>query len=208
MRIGATALVLSACCGLAAAGPGLRLGLKATWQPGLGSSAWYDSTGKELLRVSYGEQFVGPTLEAEYGPLWGVLSGRADLAQVCIYTSGGSAYRFFPAFGLDVMVEPPLGWRLKPYLWGGGRAVGYARLPEAEVPTFMHDAELHWRAGLGGKFALTPRLELFAEVQAYAHDSWWGGPEIFEEGWLVGTSSIEVVGLTGAGLGARYRLGR
>jgi hypothetical protein len=197
-----------ALAGLTIAGPRMQIGTKATWRPDMGYSTWYDTSGTPVASVSYGEQFIGPTIEAVYGPFWG-LSGRVDITQYSIYLKGGGAFRLFPMLGLDVMFEPPLDWRAKPYVWAGARLTGGESYSPETPPTFIHDSESHWRAGLGAKFKLTRMVELFAETQWYANDRWWDGVSVFPDGsYLAGCSGTEVIGLTGAELGARFALSR
>jgi hypothetical protein len=137
-------------------------------------------------------------------PPWGVLTGRLDLAQVSMLTRGGAAFRLFPTLGLDVMVEPPTDWRVKPRAWVGGRAIAYMK-PDA----LYHDSEVHWRYGLGGKFTLTRHVELFAEVQMYASDAWFDDAGRFPDGthFASWTSSV-VGGLFDAETDARFALGK
>jgi hypothetical protein len=159
--------------------------------------------------VSYGEEFIGPTIEASYGPLWGVLSGRVDLTQVSFFKSGEAAFRLFPMLGLDLMAEPPTQWRVKPYFWLGARTIAYTESFESSPIKFQHDSDTHWRWGLGGKFSLTNRLDLFAETQLYANDLWFDGPQVFPEGdWSVVSTGSIVGGLVGAEIGARFALGK
>lgn len=57
----------------------------------------------------------------------------------------------------------------------------------------------------GGKFLLTQQLELFAESQWFADDTWWDGVTVFPDGfWLAGCSRIQGVGLARAELGVRF----
>jgi hypothetical protein len=195
---------------IALAGPAFRIGTKVTWHGDAGSSRYgYNQFMEPDLVVSYGEEFIGPTVEAEYGPLWDVLSGRLDIAQVSVFTSGGAAFRLFPTLGLDLMVEPPTQWRLKPYAWVGARTTGYAEMPSTRIPTTQHDSEVHWRGGLGGKFRLTRRLDLFAESQLYAQDWWWDGVSTSPEGdWSTYWTGSTVGGLVSAEIGVRFALGK
>jgi hypothetical protein len=205
-----TAGICLTLAGLALAEPAFRIGTKLTWRSDAGSSQYGDNQFMEpAVKVSYGQEFVGPTIEAEYGPLWDVLSGRLDIAQVSVFTSGGAAFRLFPTLGLDVMVEPPTQWRLKPYAWIGARTAAYVEMPSTRVPVFQHDSEVHWRGGLGAKFALTRRIELFAESQLYSQDWWWGGVSTFVEGdWFASWTISTVEGLVSAEVGARFALGK
>jgi len=204
-----TAGVCLALAGIALAGPSFRIGTKLTGHLGESYSQWEDSAQTLVVREVYEKTFVGPTVEASYGPAWGFLSGRLDLAQVSVFTSGGAAFRLFPMLGLDLMAEPPVGWRVKPYVWIGVRTTGYTETSTPSLFEFQHDSETHWRAGLGGKFRLTRRIDLFAETQWYARDSYWEGVQMYPDGsFLAGSSMTEVIGLVSAEIGARFALGK
>jgi len=190
-----TAGVCLVLAGIALAEPSFRVGAKLTTHLG---DAW-SSSGDTLVREVYEKTSVGPAIEASYGPVWGVLTGRLDLAQIDVFTSGGAAFRLFPMLGLDVMAEPPTQWRVKPYAWVGVRITGYTQPSSSAVHEFYHDSETHWRGGLGARYRLTPKVDLFAETQWYARDTYWEG---------MGTSMSEVIGLVNAGIGARFALGK
>jgi len=97
--------------GLAIAGPSFRIGTKLTWRGDAGSSGLaYDKLLGQVRMVNYDAAFVGATVEALYGPVWNVLSGRIDLYQVRVSAAAGPAFGLLPMFGLDVMVEPPMDW--------------------------------------------------------------------------------------------------
>ena len=190
MNAAKTAGVCLVLAGVALAQPTFRIGTKLTTHLG---DAW-SSSGDTTVREVYEKTSVGPAVEASYGPVFGVLTGRLDLAQVDIFTSGGAAFRLFPMLGLDLMAEPPTQWRVKPYVWVGVRTAGYTQ--SSSVYEFHPDAETHWRGGLGVKYRLTSRIDLFAETQWYARDTYWGG------------AMTEVIGLVNAGIGARFALGK
>ena len=189
VRTAGVCLVLA---GIALAGPAFRIGTNLTTHLG---DAW-SSSGDTTVREVYEKTSVGPAVEASYGPVFGVLTGRLDLAQVDIFTSGGAAFRLFPMLGLDLMAEPPTQWRVKPYVWAGVRTTAYTQQSFSGVYEFYHDSETHWRGGLGAKYTLTHRIDLFAETQWYASDTYWGG------------AMTEVIGLVNAGIGARFALGK
>ncbi|MCX6844213.1 MAG: hypothetical protein NTX53_18285, partial [candidate division WOR-3 bacterium] len=101
----------------------------------------------------------------------------------------------------------PTQWRVKPYVWIGVRTAGYTQ--SSSVYEFHPDAETHWRGGLGVKYRLTDKIDLFAETQLYQQDNWWDGVDYLDGGaWMVGSSMTEVVGLVNAGIGARFALGK
>jgi hypothetical protein len=202
-----TAGVCLALAGIALAEPAFRIGTKLTGHGGESYSELYDSSGTPDARIVHERPSVGLAVEASYGPVWNVLTGRLDLAQASIFTSGGAGFSLFPMLGLDLMAEPPTQWRVKPYVWVGVRTAGYTQ--SSSVYEFHPDAETHWRGGLGVKYRLTDRIDLFAETQLYARDNWWDGVDYAPDGsWMVGSSMTEVVGLVNAGIGARFALGK
>jgi len=201
-----TAGVCLVLAGVALAQPTFRIGPNVTWHGGESYMDVLDSTGRTIARVIYERFSVGPAVEASYGPVFGVLTGKLDLAQVS-FASGGTGFSLFPMLGLDLMAEPPTQWRVKPYVWVGVRTAGYTQ--SSSVYEFHPDAETHWRGGLGVKYRLTSRIDLFAETQMYERDNYWEGAQTFPDGsWVVGTSMTEVIGLVNAGIGARFALGK
>jgi hypothetical protein len=192
MNAARTAAVWLILAGIALAGPTFRIGTKLTSHLG---GAWA-SSGDTTVREVFEKPSVGPAVEASYGPAWGFLTGRLDLAQVDIFTSGGAAFRLFPMLGLDLMAEPPTHWRVKPYAWFGVRTQAYTQPAPSGVYEFYHDSETHWRGGLGVKYALTHGIDLFAETQWYSRDAYGEGP------------MFEAIGLVNAEIGARFSLGK
>jgi len=193
--------------GIALANPTMRVGTKATWHNGFMTSTYLDTAGKPVAQVSYGEPFVGATIEACYGPIaW--FSGRLDLAQLSFFTTGGVAFKMFPMLGLDILAEPPFSWRIKPYIWAGTRLLSYGGLPETQPPKYQHDSEVHYRAGLGLKFRLNPKIEIFAETQLLAYDLWWDGVIIFDDFGGASYSGLETCTLNSAEIGARFMIGK
>jgi hypothetical protein len=162
-----TAGVCLVLAGIALAGPSFRVGTKVTWHGAEAYSESFDTTGAPISRIVYERFSVGPAVEASYGPVWGVFTGRVDLAQLSIFTSSpsGAGLNLFPLLGLDVMAEPGTQWRVKPYAWMGVRAAGYRQSPS--VHEILPTAATELREGLGLKFRLNSRTDLFAETQMY-----------------------------------------
>lgn len=209
MTAAKTAGVCLVLAGIALAEPSFRVGTKLTWHGGESYSELYDSGGTPAARVVYERFSAGPAIEASYGPVWGILTGRIDLAQLSFSTTGrgGTGFSLFPMVGIDLMAEPPTQWRVKPYAWVGVRTAGYTQ--SSSVYEFHPDAVTNWRGGLGVKYRLTSRIDLFAEMQTYERNSYWDGAQTFADGsWVVGTSMTEVIGLVNAGIGARFALGK
>jgi hypothetical protein len=124
-----TAGVCLVLAGIALAGPSFRIGTKVTWHGGESWSDLYDSGGSPDARVIYERFSVGPAVEASYGPVLGVLTGRIDVVQLSFSTSGrgGTGFSLFPMVGMDLLAEPPTQWRVKPYAWVGIQTAGYTQ---------------------------------------------------------------------------------
>ena len=200
VRTAGVCLVLA---GIALAGPSFRIGTKVTWHGAESYSESFDTTGAPISRVVYERFSVGPAVEASYGPVWGVFTGRVDLAQLSIFTSrpSGAGFSLFPMLGLDVMAEPGTQWRVKPYAWVGVRTAGYMQSSPAHQ--LRPDATTELREGLGLKFRFNSRTDLFAETQMYQRYNDWKG---IDGSW--GEPIMEAVGLVNAEVGVRFALGK
>jgi hypothetical protein len=206
-----TAGVCLGLAGLALAGPSFRIGTKLTWGSDAGSSGLaHDRFGEPVVMVNYDSEFVGAAVEAVYGPLWNILSGRIDIYQIRIHTDDALIEFFLlPMLGLDVMAELPVDWRLKPYVWAGARAPAYIESFASSPFELPHGWGTHWVGGLGARFRLTKRVDLFAEAQLYSNDLWRDDVGILREGsFTTGLSGTEVSGLVSAEIGARFALGK
>jgi hypothetical protein len=206
-----TAGVCLVLAGVALAGPSFRIGTKLTWRSDASSfGIEYDQFGEQVVMVNYDDEFVGATVEAVYGPVWNILSGRIDLYQIRVHPDDAQFEFFlFPMLGLDVMVEPPVDWRVKPYVWVGARPTVYTESFASSPIGFQSGLGTHWVGGFGATFTLTKRIDLFAEAQLYSNDIWRDGVGILHEGSLTGRlSGTEVSGLVGAEIGARFALGK
>jgi hypothetical protein len=206
-----TAGVCLILAGLALAGPSFRIGTKLTWRGDAGSTGLvYDRFGEPIVMVNYDREFVGATVEATYGPVWNVLSGRIDLYQIRVHPDDALIEFFlFPMFGLDVMAEPPVDWRVKPYVWAGARATAYTVSFGPYPPEWHPLSAAHWCGGIGARWRLTKRTELFAETQLYSNDIWRDGFSRLHNGSITSRlSGVEVSGLVGAEIGARFALGK
>lgn len=206
IRVAGFCLVL---VGVVLAEPTLRIGTKLTWNNGSFQVTWFDSDGRDsLFEVIYLQKSVGPTIEATYGPAWGVLSGRLDIAHASFFTGGGVALRLLPTLGMDAILEPPVNWRVKPYVWAGVRTTGYYRMPKRSHDVYYLDADTHWRAGLGGKYMLSRRIDVFAEMQLYVRDDFWGGFVTLGDVVIPNIWLLEGAGLAKAEVGVRFALGK
>jgi len=190
----------------AIAGPQLRLGGRVTAHMS-GFQVTYPDTAQNLqYRMTYDDPYWAAGLEAEYGPIW-LFRVRLDLAEARMFWAGAGAIAVFPAVGLDLMCEPPVHWRLVPYVWGGGQMTKYLgdQGPTVLDPRFITVTERHVRAGVGARFALTKAVDIFCEVQVFTEDTYvWLDADAHEAGhWLVGS-----IGLGQVHLGARFSVTR
>ena len=207
----AKAAACLALAGIALAEPSFRIGTKLTWRGDAGSSGVvYDRFGKPLVIVNYDEEFVGATVEATYGPVWNVLSGRIDLYQIRVHPDDAFIqFSLLPMLGLDVMVEPPVDWRVKPYIWAGVRAPAYIESFASSPFELPHGLGTHWCGGLGVVWKMNRRTELLAEAQFYSSDIWRDGAGTVHAGSFSNRlSGIETTGLLGVELGVRFALGK
>jgi hypothetical protein len=211
VNLARTAGVCLVLAGIALAGPSFRIGTKLTWRGDAGSSVVvYDRFGEQVIMVNYDEKFVGATVEAVYGPAWNVLSGRIDLYQIRVHPDDGQLeFSLLPMLGLDVLAEPPVDWRVKPYFWVGARATAYTASFASSLFELPHGWGTHWVGGFGAEFSLTKRIDLFAEALLYSSDLWRDGMSRLDEGSFTNRlSGMEVSGLVGAEIGARFALGK
>jgi len=211
MKAARTATVCLILAGIGLAAPSFQLGTKLTWRGDAGKLGLvYDRLGRPLVIVNYDREFVGATAEVTYGPLWNVLSGRIDLYQIRVYPDDGFIQFFLlPMFGLDLMAQLPVDWRVKPYVWVGARAPAYIESFASSPFELPHGLGTHWSGGLGASWRLNKRTYLFAEAQSYSSDIWRDCAGVGHAGSITNRlSGIETTGLIGVELGVRFALGR
>jgi hypothetical protein len=195
---------------IAAAEPlGLRIGPRLTYNPYTSVESYYssdDTLGLHPLNLVTDRRYISAGLEAEYGPLL-LFRLRAEIAQARVYTSGGMDVTLFPVGG-DIMVEPPVRWRLLPYAYFGGELVPFSFGGSAleDSTTVVASPGRHLRAGIGGRFALTPRIDLFAEVQAYSDDLSLLHPDFGAGFFGFSRTEATLVGFAKAHAGVRFLL--
>jgi hypothetical protein len=152
---------------------GLRIGPRLTYSSNTSVESYLfpgDTLGLHSENLITDRRYISAGLEAEYGPFL-AFRVRAEIAQVRAYTTGGVDVTLFPLGG-DIIVEPPVGWRVLPYVYFGGELVplSFGNSSLGDSNTFVASPGHHLRAGIGGRVALTPRIDAFAEVQAYSDD--------------------------------------
>lgn len=163
----AVVYLMLAAASIALATPSIRLGVRGTYLLGSTSAGWSDSLG-EITRITYADAYKGVGIEAVCGPI-GWAYGRAELAGVRSFDAGGGALVVFPAAGLDVLAKPQFHWRVLPYVWGGGHYAGYWGKQNNSDPRFSIHSLYELRAGIGVEYRLSPRVNLFAEIQTLSH---------------------------------------
>lgn len=198
----AVVYLMLAAASIALAAPSIRLGGRGTYVLGTSSAGWSDSLG-EISRITYEDAYRGVGIEAVYGPI-GWAYGRAELAGVRFFDAGGGALVVFPTAGLDVLVEPQFHWRVLPYVWGGGNYAGYWGKQNNADPRFSVRSLYELRAGIGVEYRLSPRVNLFAEIQTLNDlcALFPGPPRGSGQGVL-----FESYGLERADVGFRYAFG-
>jgi hypothetical protein len=163
----AIACVTVVSASLALSAPSIRLGGRGTSVNGTEWVQFDDSLG-EVTRFTYMDAYKGMGIEAVYGPI-GWAYGRVELAGVRFFNAGGGALAVFPTAGLDVLVEPQFHWRVLPYVWGGGNYTANWGKQDNADPRFWPSGKLNslyeLRAGIGAQYRLSPRVNLFAELQ-------------------------------------------
>ena len=208
-----TTITLIAVAGIvlsAAAEPlGLRIGPRLTYNPNSSVESFCgpnDTLGLNPLNVVTDQPYISAGLEAEYGPFL-LFRVRAEVAQVRAYTSGGVDVTLFPLGG-DIMIEPPFNWRVLPYAYFGGELVpfNFGSSSLVDSSTVIASPGRHLRAGIGARVAITPRIDAFAEVQAYSDDL----SPLHPEPDFGGFSQTEgtLVGFAKAHAGVRFLLAR
>jgi hypothetical protein len=152
--------------------PELRIGPRITYFIPTGGMESYDSTGRLLLRTIEKQPYVALGVEAEWGPFLRVLRVKTELAHVRFYTHGGLELLTFP-LSADLSVEPPLRWRFRPYAYFGGTLtsgiIGHSSLEDSL--TLPVPEEEQAQAGIGFRYALKPRMDIYAEAQLFSMEA-------------------------------------
>lgn len=159
----------------------------------------------ETLYFTYDDSYFGPGLRLEVSPL-SFVGLRVQLAEIRVLSgpgAGGYALALGSGVGFDVTLEPPVTWRARPYLWGGGMVAGYLGTPATPDYRFALGPDIRIRAGIGTKVNLRRGPDLFAELGIYDHQKFG---EMDEMRRVVGYSEAALVGLASASVGMRFPL--
>lgn len=178
------------------ASPSLRIGAKLINDYSGFYITCFDTTGKELFRVICDDSYWGCGIEAKYGPLF-IFCLRLDLAELRIFKAEGGAFVLFPILGGDIICEPPFKWRVLPYVWGGGQITTYWGGQGTLDTRFLYGPEYHVRFGIGARYTLSSRIDLFGEIQLFSEDTY----RVNGGHWIVGSIAVDKIQL-----GARFAL--
>ena len=185
------------------ASPSFRIGNKIITNNNSFNITYFDTTGKEMFRVTYDDSYWGWGIEAEYGPLL-IFCLRVDLAELRLFKAGGGSFVIFPALGGDIICEPPFDWRVLPYIYGGYQLTTYWGNQGTLDTRFIFGPEYHVRFGIGTRYSLNQRIDLFGEVQLFNEDTYTEiNPEYIGEHWIVGSIAVNKIQI-----GARLALSR
>jgi hypothetical protein len=187
---------------------GLRIGPMATYSVITWEGTDFfpgETLGPRSLTLVDARSYASGGLEAEYGPFL-FFRLRAEVAEVRAYTTGGVDVTLFPLGG-DIIAEPPVRWRVLPYVYFGGELVplSFGSSSLADSNTYIVSPGHHLRAGIGGRVVLTPRIDAFAELQVYTDDLFATEPAPDIGG--VSQAGYGGVGPAKASAGVLFRLG-
>jgi hypothetical protein len=165
-------VALTVCCGLTFAGqPGLHLGAGLVWYPSL-LVDMPDSVGGLKPSYAFEDIFTGATVTAEYWP-HRMVGARITLAQLQFFKKGGSAFALLPRVGVDFLVEPPVDWRVRPFVAAGLSGTWYQGGTNRGDARFVFDPDVHLWIGPGLSVRVTRRLEVRAEAGVYDFDRYY-----------------------------------
>ncbi len=176
--------------------PGFRLGPRITYFAPYGGMESYDSVGRLLLRTIEKQPYVALGVEAEYGPFLRVLRVKTELAHLRFYTHGGLELLTFP-LSADLSIEPPVRWQVRPYAYFGGTLtsgiIGHSSLEDSL--TLPVSAEEQVQAGIGFRYTLRSRMDIYTEVQLFSMDarnSLEAGFAVRDVVWGIGIDRVHV----------------
>ena len=197
MRTAALALVCAA--SLAVAGQ-FRIGTRFVLDMDSQVQEINDSSGHVIGRLVDDDMYYGLGFTAQYDPLrW--LSIRATVAEVRFLKQGGEALILFPTLGGDVVVAPPVRWRLTPTVRIGGTWADYAGIKDTLDGRMAFPTSYNLRAGFGVRFHLNDRIDLEADTDIWEHEA-----NIEIAPYMLSESGYTAIGLGQAHLGATFRI--
>lgn len=175
-----------------AAGKGFWLGAAAVASLSASGTDYYHEQGRpaDTLTVISKDSYVGAALLAGYAPTeW--VRFQATLLELRRTRTGCVDLALAPGVGLDVQFEPPVRWRVRPYLWAGG--TWNLRLVTALPPkTLALQPEMTLNAGPGATVLVAPRLSAFFETGLVGASRQSGFDPLLGAVWTETTSYIAV----------------
>jgi len=168
----ASAIALAACFGLTSAQQlGPHIGAGFVWYPSL-LADMPDSVGG--LKPSYAleDMFTGASITAEYWP-YQMIGARVTLVQIQFFAEGGSALALLPRAGVDLLVAPPVDWRVRPLVAAGLSTTWYRGGVNRGDARFLFDPDVHFWIGPGLSIRVTRRLAVCVEAGVYDVDRYY-----------------------------------
>jgi hypothetical protein len=157
-----------------------------------------DTNSQYVGNLTYDDMYYGLGFTAEYAPLsW--LSVRASLAEARLLMQGGFALALFPTLGGDVIIEPPVKWRVVPHVRFGGTWTGYVGINDTHDTRSAFPTDYSLRFGFGARYRLTDRINLEADTNIWGEET-----EYVAGGGIVGQGKVGWIGLGQAHLGVTF----
>ena len=197
----ALALALLCAATLASAGQ-FRLGTRFVLDLDSQVFELTDSTGQVVARLVTDDMYYGLGFTAEYAPLsW--LSVRATLAETRLLMQGGFALALFPTLGGDVILEPPVKWRVTPKVRLGGTWTGYVGIRDTLDGRKWYPKDYSLRLGFGVRYRLTDHINIEADTDIWEEETYFTLEPNTRGPWLFGA-----IGIGQAHLGVTWAVGK
>lgn len=162
----------------------------------------HDGTGSLIGKTVLDDAYYGLGFTAEYAPLkW--LAVRATIAETRLLMQGGFALALFPALGGDIIIEPPVRWRVVPHARFGGTWSGYAGIKDGYDTRSVFPTDYTLRLGFGARYRLTDRINLEADT-----DIWGESARYTASDGLFGQWVESWFGIGQAHLGVTWAVGK
>ena len=114
---------------------------------------------------------------------------QMTLSELRLEWTGSVSLALAPGLGLSAQFEPPVAWRVRPYVWAGGTWT--TRLYTVRPPdVYVIDPIMTFGIGPGVTVRITPRLSAFGETDLWgiseytAVDTRFKRVTGWETGWL------------------------
>jgi hypothetical protein len=191
------ALALLCAATLASAGE-FRLGTRFVLDLSSSGINLPDTNSQYVGNLTYDDMYYGLGFTAEYAPLsW--LSVRATVAEARLLMQGGFALALLPTLGGDVIIEPPVKWRVVPHVRFGGTWTGYVGIRDTLDARRYSSTDYSLRLGFGVRYRLNDRINIEADT-----DIWGEKTEYAAALGMVGQGKTSWVGIDQAHLGVTF----